>query len=216
MTIEWFGEGCLKITETGNRFSVLTEVPSPESGLNAPRHKTNVYLKIFSNLTDSLFFDDKNKNSDVFVISNAGDYELQENFIRGYTASVVDGITKTIYTLKIEEIKVAYLGSLHNKEWTPELGNFLGEVDIMLIPVGGGDVLDAGGAAEVIKQVEPKIVIPIFYKIPGLKIKRAELAPFLSKIEAKKPEEMDKLLIKAKDLAGFPEEETQVYILKKI
>ena len=43
MTIEWFGEGCFKITETGNHFSILTELPLKESGLSLPRYKTDIY-----------------------------------------------------------------------------------------------------------------------------------------------------------------------------
>lgn len=62
MTIEWFGEGCFKITETGNRFSVLTELPTRESGLNSPRHKVDVIINIFSDLSDSLFGQEKKRH----------------------------------------------------------------------------------------------------------------------------------------------------------
>lgn len=214
MTIEWFGEGCFKITETGNRFSILTETPRKDSGLSIPRHKTNVYLSTFCNLSDSLF-DLNKKEKEVFIINNAGDYELQNNFIKGIVVSTKEGLVKSVYTIKMEDIKVAYLGTITNKEWTPEVGNFLGEVDIMLIPIGGEEMLDGSQAVEVIKQVEPKIVIPMYYKIPSLKIKRAELEKFLAKMEIKKPEEMDKLLIKNKELENWGEE-TKVYILKNI
>lgn len=214
MTIEWFGEGCFKITETGNRFSILTETPRRDCGLSTPRHKTDVYLSIFSNLSDSLFNLNKKEN-EVFIINNAGDYELKDNFIRGMVVGVKEGRVKSIYTIKMEDIKVAYLGMIDNKEWTPEAGNFLGEIDIILIPIGGGEMLDGAQAVEVIKQVEPKIVIPMYYKLPGLKIKREELGIFLNKMEVKKPEEIDKLLIKSKELENW-EEEIKVYILKKV
>jgi L-ascorbate metabolism protein UlaG (beta-lactamase superfamily) len=115
----------------------------------------------------------------------------------------------------MEGMKVAYLGLMNEKEMTPEFGDFLGEVDIMLTPIGGGEMLDAEGAINIIKQVEPKIVIPMYYKIPGLKIKRADLETFLKKMEVKKSEEMDKLLIKSKDLENWGEE-TAIYILKKL
>ncbi|MCX8015797.1 MAG: MBL fold metallo-hydrolase [Patescibacteria group bacterium] len=213
MTLEWFGEGCFKITETGNRFSILTETPSKDSGLPIPRHKTDVYLSVFSNLSDSLFNSNKKEN-EIFIINNAGDYELKDNFIRGMVVSVKEGLVKSIYTIKMEDIRVAYLGMINNKEWTPEAGNFLGEIDIMLIPIGGGEMLDAVQAVEVIKQVEPKIVIPMYYKIPGLKIKRGELNTFLNKMEIKKIEEMDKLLIKSRELENWGEE-IKVYILKQ-
>lgn len=213
MTIEWFGEGCFKITETGNRFSILTEPPERESGLPAPRHKTDVVINIFSDLADSLF--EKKNEKETFIISNAGSYELKDNFIRGHVLSIKNGIVKSAYTIQMEGMKVAYLGLMNEKEMTPEFGDFLGGVDIMLTPIGGGEMLDAEGAINIIKQVEPKIVIPMYYKIPGLKIKRADLETFLKKMEVKKPEEMDKLLIKSKDLENWGEE-TAIYILKKL
>ncbi|HOV88487.1 MAG TPA: MBL fold metallo-hydrolase [Candidatus Paceibacterota bacterium] len=203
MTIEWFGEGCFKITETGNRFSVLTELPTRESGLNSPRHKVDVIINIFSDLSDSLFGQEK---KEAFLISNAGEYELKGNFIRGIILSINKNLVKSAYKLQIENIKVGYLGMMTPKEMTPEVGNFFSDADVILVPVGGGDVLDATAAAEFIKQLEPKIVIPMYYKIPGLKIKRGELDNFLKKMEVKSANKEDRVIIKSKDLENWGEE----------
>ncbi len=203
MTIEWFGEGCFKITETGNRFSVLTELPTRESGLNSPRHKVDVIINIFSDLSDSLFGQEK---KEAFLISNAGEYELKGNFIRGIILSINKNLVKSAYKLQIENIRVGYLGMLTSKEMTPEVGSFFSDADIILVPIGGGDVLDAAAAAEIIKQLEPKIVIPMYYKIPGLKIKRGELDNFLKKMEVKSVDKEDRVIIKPKDLANWGEE----------
>ncbi|MDD3614563.1 MAG: MBL fold metallo-hydrolase [Candidatus Pacebacteria bacterium] len=203
MTIEWFGEGCFKITETGNRFSVLTELPTRESGLNSPRHKVDVIINIFSDLSDSLFGQEK---KETFLISNAGEYELKGNFIRGIILSINKNLVKSAYKLQIENIKVGYLGMMTPKEMTPEVGNFFSDADVILVPVGGGDVLDATAAAEIIKQLEPKIVIPMYYKIPGLKIKRGELDNFLKKMEVKSANKEDRVIIKSKDLENWGEE----------
>jgi len=204
MSIEWFGEGCFKITETGNHFSILTELPSKESGLSIPRHKTDVFLSVFSQLSDSLFNEEK---KDWFIIKNAGEYELKGNFIYGMVLNIEKELVKSLYKIRIEDMKIGYLGEMKDKEMTPEVGNFLADIDIMILPIGGGDVLSIEKAVEIIKQIEPKIVIPMYYKIPQLKIKRNEVEAFLKKAEIKSVEQnLEKFSVKLKDLENWGEE----------
>lgn len=204
MTIEWFGEGCFKITETGNHFSILTELPSKESGLSLPRYKTDIYLGSSSKLASSLFTEEK---KDVFIINNAGEYELSGNFIYGMVVGTEKELIKSIYKIKIENIKIGYLGTMNDKEMTPEAGNFLTDTEIMILPIGGGDLLNVEKVIEIIKQIEPKIVIPMYYKIPNLKIKRNDLENFLKKVEIKLIEQnLDKFSIKKRDLENWGEE----------
>jgi hypothetical protein len=204
MSIEWFGEGCFKITETGNHFSILTELPSKESGLSIPRHKTDVFLSVFSQLSDSLFNEEK---KDWFIIKNAGEYELKGNFIYGMVLNIEKELVKSLYKIRIEDMKIGYLGEMKDKEMTPEVGNFLADIDIMILPIGGGDVLSIEKAVEIIKQIEPKIVIPMYYKIPQLKIKRNEVETFLKKAEIKLVEQnLEKFSVKSKDLENWGEE----------
>ncbi len=204
MTIEWFGEGCFKITETGNHFSILTELPSKESGLSLPRYKTDIYLGSSSKLASSLFTEEK---KDVFIINNAGEYELSGNFIYGMVVGTEKELIKSIYKIKIENIKIGYLGTMNDKEMTPEAGNFLTDTEIMILPIGGRDLLNVEKVIEIIKQIEPKIVIPMYYKIPNLKIKRNDLENFLKKVEIKLIEQnLDKFSIKKRDLENWGEE----------
>ncbi|HOM33222.1 MAG TPA: MBL fold metallo-hydrolase [Candidatus Paceibacterota bacterium] len=204
MSIEWFGEGCFKITETGNHFSILTELPSKESGLSIPRHKADVFLSVFSKLSDSLFNEEK---KDWFIIKNAGEYELKGNFIYGMVLNIEKELVKSLYKIRIENIKIGYLGKIKDKEMTPEVGNFLADIDIMILPIGGDDVLSIEKAVETIKQIEPKIVIPMYYKIPQLKIKRNEVETFLKKAEIKLVEQnLEKFSVKSKDLENWGEE----------
>jgi L-ascorbate metabolism protein UlaG (beta-lactamase superfamily) len=60
------------------------------------------------------------------------------------------------------------------KEITPEVGNFFSDTDMVLLPIGGGDMIDATEASNIIsKQLEPKIVIPMYYKFQDLKIRKS-------------------------------------------
>ena len=83
--------------------------------------------------------------------------------------------------------------------------------DIILIPVGNNEVLDAEAAMKLVNKLEPSIAIPMLYDVKGLKIKRAAVTAFLKESEAKEPPQ-SKLTIKKKDIN---EEEIKIVILEK-
>jgi len=85
----------------------------------------------------------------------------------------------------------------------------LGDVDVLLVPIGGNGALDYKKASETIFQIEPKIVIPMYYKISGQKINLATIDDFL-KHSGLKSETADKLKITRKDLQT---EDTKIIIL---
>ncbi len=198
MTIEWRGEGCFEIATAGDHFSILTELPGRDSGLNAPRVKTDVLLGIWSGLEDTIF---SKEQEDRFVISGPGEYEIKGVTIKGLKLSSDNNSIKTAYLIGAEDLQIGYLGEINKKEVTPELVGFFEDVDVLIVPVGGGEVLDAAAAMALINQIEPKIAIPMYYKIPGLKRKADSLEAFLKEAGVSvKPEE--KLLIKKKDLSS--------------
>ncbi|MDP2856276.1 MAG: MBL fold metallo-hydrolase [bacterium] len=196
MTIEWRGEGCFEISTTGDHFSILTELPSRDSGLNAPRTKTDVLLSIWAGLEDTIF---SKKQEDRFVISGPGEYEVKGVTIKGIKLSSDGNSIKTVYLIGAEDLQIGYLGEIGKKEVTPELVGFFEDVDILMVPIGGGEMLDADAAMALINQIEPKIAIPMYYKISGLKRKADSLEAFLKEAGVNVRSE-EKLLIKKKDL----------------
>jgi len=113
-------------------------------------------------------------------IYGPGEYEMLEVEIAGWT----NKDSSATYLVKTEEMRLVFMGT-PMEEMEPGLLEKLGEVDILFAP--------AGISAKVIKQIQPKIVIPSY-------IKPAELAAFLKEVE-KKAEPEEKLVIKKKDLA---------------
>jgi L-ascorbate metabolism protein UlaG (beta-lactamase superfamily) len=113
----------------------------------------------------------------------------------------------------MEEIQIGYLGELTKKETKPELIGYFEDVDILMLPIGGGEMLDAESATELINQIEPKIAIPMYYKIPGLKRRADSLEAFLKEAGVNNVKAEEKLLIKKKDL-NF--EETKIIPLSAI
>ena len=140
------------------------------------------------------------------MIAGPGEYELKDIFVSGIKVNFEKTSIKTAYLIKLEEISIGYLGEITKKEITPEIIGFFEGVDILLLPIGGNGMLDADGATEVVNQIEPKIVIPMYYKISELKRKADTLEQFLKEMGVNVKSE-EKLLIKKKDL-GF--EDTKI------
>ena len=151
-----------------------------------------------------------------FLISGPGEYEIKGVFIQGIfsfhdNAQGKERGENTIYTLESEGIKVCHLGDLGQKELTDEQLEKIGNVDILMIPIGGVYTISAKEATKVISQIEPKIVIPMHYQIPKLKIKLESLDKFLKMMGIKSPEVSKKISISQKNL---PTEGMKVIILK--
>lgn len=201
MTISWYGEACFLLESGGVR--VLIEPPQKESGINPPRLKSDVLIYSGQNTK----YDMKNAKEDgIFVIDSPGEYEIKNINISG----IGDG-ENTIYTIEMDDVRMAHLGFL-KKEPNNEKLELIGNPDIVFVPVGDGPVLDAEAAMKLINKIEPKIAIPMLYDIKGLKTKRAPLSAFLKESEAKESP-VPKLAIKKKDLI---EEETKIVILEKV
>jgi L-ascorbate metabolism protein UlaG (beta-lactamase superfamily) len=108
------------------------------------------------------------------VIDGPGEYEVKGVSIQGVAAFHDDaGGARlgrvTMYSITLDEVVVAHLGDLgHGLSEAQQ--DQLGSVDVLLIPVGGGNALSATAAVAVANQLEPKVVIPMHYKLPGLKV----------------------------------------------
>lgn len=107
-----------------------------------------------------------------FVISGPGEYEVAGVTVVGYGSFHDDKKGEergknTIYKMTVDGIRIAHLGDLGHK-LSEELVDKLGDVDILLLPVGGFYTVDAATAVEVVSQIEPLVVIPMHYKREGM------------------------------------------------
>lgn len=146
-----------------------------------------------------------------FAIVHPGEYETKGIFIYGLAGLNSSGKEKTqntIYKIIAEEISIAHLGRL-DKTLTDEQIDQLGNIDILFLPVGGNDVLDDKKAIEVASQLEPRVIIPIHYKINGQKTALADAGNYLKHCGLKS-ETQEKLRVTKKDLIA---EDTRVIIL---
>jgi len=133
-----------------------------------------------------------------FVISGPGEYEISGVNIVGIDSlhDDKDGSERgknTIYHIEIDNVNIVHLGDLGQKKLSQEQAEALSACDILLIPVGGVYTVSAKDAPDIIAQVEPKIVIPMHYKLPNLKIDLDPVDKFLVAMGKEKAQPQIKL-----------------------
>lgn len=207
MNINWYGQTCFRISAQKEKNGAVNILIDPfdnkETGLRSPKLEADILL---------LATGKKATSSPAFLIDGPGEYEVKGVYIQGIPANNRTGpIGNTIYTIEVEELKICHLGFLNQKELTSEQLEDIGDVDILMIPIGGGEAIGAVEAVKIMSQIEPKITIPMYYRIPGLKIKLEELSKFLKVLGLKSLESLPKLSVKKKDLS---EEEARIVVLK--
>ena len=132
-----------------------------------------------------------------FVISGPGEYEVGEVTARGYGVETMYGGVKkynTIYQVILEGINIVFLGALGNENIDPQILGELGDIDILFVPIGGGDVLDVPAASKLATKLEARCIIPMNYTDAALKA-------FLKEEGVDTAETLEKLTVKKKDLA---------------
>ncbi len=212
MKIFWHGQSCFKIV---TKHTIIVTDPFDKGiGLNPPRYEAGI-------ITVSHDHHDHNNVSSLrgapFVVDGPGEYELKKAAIRGIDSfhDAKEGKERglnTIFVIEAEGITVCHLGDLGQKELTSEQLDKIGDVDILMIPVGGVYTIDGERAVAVINQIEPRIVIPMHYKIPKLKSQIKSADSFLKEIGVKE-ETVDQLILKKNDL---PKDDMKVIMMKAV
>lgn len=214
MIISYYGISCFKL-QSGDTVLALDPF-SKESSLTPPRFQADIVL--FShqhpNHANKDTLSAKN-HEEIFFIESPGEYEIHGVKIRGVPSfhDTTDGRSKgknTVYVMKWEGLRIIHMGDYGEGELREDLHEAIGTPDILFIPVGGKDTIDAEAAAKFIHHIEPRIIIPMHYKIPGLKEKLDSVEVFLKEMGEKLvPEE--KLTIKK---SGVPSDSQKIVLLK--
>lgn len=208
MQIQYFGLSSFRIQT--RQATIITDPFDKKSGLTPPRGSADIL--ILAQKTNPLYSAVSGISGNPFTITNPGGYNTKEITVTGLPLEQ-DGGFLTIYLIESENVKILNLGHLQSFTLKEEDLESLGDIDILILPVGGKSVMDAAAAAKAVSQIEPKIVIPSHYEIPGLKLPADKPDKFLKDLGAKnQPEE--KLSVKKKDLLLL--ETTQVALLQPL
>jgi len=213
MYITWLGQSCFKLQDKigSDGVTLVTDPYSDDIGLKMPRFEADI-------VTVSHSHHDHNNigalRGNPFIIDTAGEYETRGVFVEGVEAwhDAAEGKERgknIIYRIEMEDISITHLGDLGHILDAKQLEKLEG-TDILLIPVGGKYTINAAKAVEVISQIEPRIIIPMHYKVPGLKIDLDGAEKFIKELGLK-PRQEEKLKISKKDL---PQEEMELVVLE--
>lgn len=134
-----------------------------------------------------------------FVIEGPGEYELAGTFIKGFSSKGPKGGINTIYKLEFDSMKLVHLGALSSADLDPHTLEALGEIDILFVPVYGGEVLTVGDAHKLATRLDPKVIVPLYYGGD----KNDALAGYLKEAGEKNLEAVDKYTVKKKDIETF-------------
>ncbi|MEK7631379.1 MAG: MBL fold metallo-hydrolase [Patescibacteria group bacterium] len=214
MIITWLGHSCFKIQTTNA--TILTDPYDNGIGIRLPKVTADLVLVSHDHSDHSNI---AGVSGTPYVASSPGEYEVRGVFAQGLSAFHDNtngsecGAT-TIFRIEAEDMKLVHLGDLGQAKLTDEQFEHCNGADILFIPVGGHYTIDAKTAVDIITQLEPRIVIPMHYKIPGLDAKKFPIDgvdTFIKHMGVASNGHEDKLKIVKKDL---PQEETKVIILK--
>jgi hypothetical protein len=142
-----------------------------------------------------------------FVVDGPGEYEIGQVVAHGFGVKTTydkQEMYNTIYQVKLEEMNIVFLGALNNPDIDSKILSEFGDIDILFVPVGGGEVLEVPQASKLAVKLEARLVIPMHYDATSLK-------SFLKEEGAESLKPVDKLTLKRKDVHAMSGE---VMVLK--
>jgi L-ascorbate metabolism protein UlaG (beta-lactamase superfamily) len=208
MEITWYGHSCFRLTER-NFVTVVTD-PFDSKVVGYEPLKLKAEIVTVSHDAPGHNFSDAVKGS-THVLTGPGEFEIGGVFI---TAVQTDNgkkkekVRNTVYVFDYDGITVAHLGDLQQIPTQSEIELF-GTVNVLIIPVGGGNSLNAAKAAEVVSLLEPNLVIPMHYATPDSNIQLEDLNKFIKEMGLSQPEAQPSLKVSRTSLPS----ETHVVVL---
>lgn len=218
MDIYWYGQACFKLK--GKNATVVIDPFDPDFvGLKLPKDLTSDIVLVTHDHQDhnNAQIVGGPQDGKVAEFNKPGEYEVSSVVVTGINSfhDNSEGSQRglnTIFHMLFDNLDIVHLGDLGQVRLTEEQIAQIGVTDILLIPVGSVYTIDSKAASEIVAQLEPKIIIPMHYKIDGLKFELEPVDNFLKEMGAEGVVPQPKLSITKEKLS----EEPQVVVLSKI
>lgn len=210
MDVTWLGHGCFRLR--GRSAAVVTDPYPPTIGLKLSRMDAEV-------VTVSHDHDDHSYTQVVrdgaYEVRGPGEYEVAGVSVIGLptyhdSEKGAQRGRNTVYLIEMDEVRICHLGDLGHKLDDVE-AEAVATPDLLLVPVGGHSTINGEQAAEVVRQLEPRYVIPMHYAIPGLKMSLDPLDRFLKEMGVTASEPQPKLSVQKSSVTEY---ETKVVVLE--
>jgi L-ascorbate metabolism protein UlaG (beta-lactamase superfamily) len=183
MELSWLGHSCFRLR--GRDITIVTDPFDGKLGLTLAKVSANVV---------TVSHDEPNHNAIAAVeggprvVAGAGEYELAGVMITGVTTPRPAGQSRdvprnTAYLVELDDISICHLGDLAAPLGSDQV-TVVKDADVLLVPVGGHCTIDGAQAAEIVAQVEPKLVVPMHYRTPGVRLELDPVDRFCREIGA--------------------------------
>ncbi len=195
MDVTWLGHGCFRLR--GRGAVAVTDPYPPSFGLKLPKLEGD--LVTVSHAHDNHSYVQAVK--DARLVDTPGEYEVAGITVTGFptyhdNARGAERGRNTVFVIEVDDVRICHLGDLGHR-LDDDILDALGTIDVLLAPVGGGTSLDASRAAEVVRQVEPRNVVPMHYALPNIKPQLEPVDRFLREMGVTEAEPMAKLSVQA-------------------
>jgi len=208
MDISWLGHSCFRIK--GAQVTILADPYSPGLGYSLGKATAGIVTISHQHPGHSYV---QGIGGGPKVVAGPGEYEISGVLIIGMATfhDRQEGKGKgknTVYLMEVDEVSICHLGDLGHVLTAGQVEE-MEHVDVLLLPVGGVSTIDAPMAAEVVRQLEPKVVVPMHYKTEALKRKLEPVGGFLKEMGLKEVSSQSKLSLTRANLPAS----TQVFLL---
>ena len=209
MEITWYGHACFRIREMG--VTAVTDPYEKQIGYTLPRIRADAVTISHSHEGHSC---SRGFRGSPRILSSPGEYEIGGVFITGVpTFHDAQGGRERgqniVFLFDFDGLTVCHLGDLGHVLTQGHVES-LDEIHVLLLPVGGRSTLDAARAAEMVGLLEPKVVIPMHYGLPGLSRDLAPVSSFLKAMGAGRSSPQETFKISA----GKLPQDTEVVLLQ--
>ena len=163
MDMTWLGHACFRMR--GREGIVLTDPPDPKSGHASPRTEAGLVTMSHEHAGHASL---KSVAGEPVVLRGPGEYEVHEVLVTGISSFHDDDKgnargRNTVFAIRLDDLVICHLGDLGHALPAADLEK-LGDIDIALVPISGPDTnLSAARAAEIVHQLEPKVVVPMSF-----------------------------------------------------
>ncbi len=205
MEITWHGLSCFRMKER-NLAAVVTDPYDGSLGLPPLRLRSDV-VTISHNARGHNYAEAVSGYR--FALTGPGEYEIGGVFITGIvTAHEARTTQNVLFVFEFNGLTIAHLGDMSKVPSQTQI-EALEMVNVLLAPVGGGNSLNAAQAAELVSMLEPNIVVPMHYQLPGLELELDGVERFLNEMGVTDPKEESTLRLSSSTFS----DQTEVVIL---
>lgn len=206
MEITWLGHGCFRIR--AKEATVVTDPCDKNSGYSLGRPTADLITVSHEDPSHSAV---SAVAGDPRVLSGPGEYEISGASVVGVTTwrgkDKTDG-RNIAFVIELEDLRIGHLGGIGHVPTSDQVEE-MGNIDILLVPVGGGGAIDAPPAAETVSLLEPKLVIPMHFSTDVDKHNLDPVDRFLKEMGVKAEERHTKIAVTRSSLP----EATQILVL---